>query len=82
MVEKVIHTTYQIVCWNVSGAIGPEHSTQVRKIHLNRKKKAFALTWACERSADYLTEIKFHIQTNHKLLFPLFSTKNLEELAT
>lgn len=43
VVEKVIHTTYQIVCWNVSGAIGPEHSTQVRKIHLNRKKKGFCI---------------------------------------
>ena len=32
---------------------------------------------ACERFADYLIGLKFHIHTDHK---PLFSTKNLEDL--
>ena len=30
--------------------------------------------WACERLADCLTGIKFHIQTDHKPLVSLFST--------
>ena len=44
------------------------------------EKEALAFTWACERLADYLVGLTFHIQTDHKPLVPLFSTKDLEEL--
>lgn len=44
------------------------------------EKEALAFTWACERLQDYLIGLEFHIQTDHKPLVPLFSTKNLEEL--
>jgi hypothetical protein len=44
------------------------------------KKEALAFTWACERLSDYLVGLQFHIQTDHKPLVPLFSTKDLEEL--
>ena len=44
------------------------------------KKESLAFQWACERFANYLIGLKFHIQTNHKPLILLFSTKNLEEL--
>lgn len=44
------------------------------------EKEALAFTWACERLADYLIGLKFHIQTDHKPLVPLFSSKHLEEL--
>ena len=44
------------------------------------EKESLAFTWACERFADYLIGLKFHINTDHKPLVPLFSTKNLEEL--
>ena len=40
------------------------------------EKEALALTWACER----LIDLVFHIQTDHKPLVPLFSSKSLEEL--
>ena len=38
------------------------------------------VTWACERFSDYLIGISFHIQTDHKPLVPLLSTKLLDEL--
>ncbi len=41
------------------------------------EKEALALTWACERSSDYLLGLDFLIQTDH---MPLFSVKALEEL--
>ena len=44
------------------------------------KKEGLALTWACERVADYLIGLHFHVQTDHKPLIPLFSTKLLNEL--
>ena len=44
------------------------------------EKEALAFTWACERHSDYLIGLSFHIQTDHKPLMPLFSSKHLEEL--
>ena len=44
------------------------------------EKEALAFTWACERLSDYLVGKEFHIQTDHKPLVPLFSSKHLEEL--
>ena len=44
------------------------------------EKEALALTWACERFSDYLVEMVFYCETDHKPLIPLLSTKNLDEL--
>ena len=44
------------------------------------EKEALAFTWACERLSDYLIGIRFHIQTDHKPLIPLFSNKSFENL--
>ena len=43
-------------------------------------EEALAFTWACERLSDYLIGIKFHIQTDHKPLVPLFSCKSFDNL--
>ena len=44
------------------------------------EKAALAITWACDRFADYLMGLVFHIETDHKPLVPLLSTKRLDEL--
>ena len=44
------------------------------------EKEALEPTWACERFSDYLIGITFHIETDHKPLVPLLSTKLLDEL--
>ena len=44
------------------------------------EKEALAFTWACERFSDFLVGLKFNIETDHKPLIALFSTKHLEEL--
>ena len=43
-------------------------------------KETLGITWASERFADYLIGLKFHIETDHKPLVPLLSTKNLDKL--
>ena len=52
--------------------------TEQRYIQI--EKEALAFTWACKRLSNYLIGLRFHIQTDHKPLVPLFSTKHLDEL--
>lgn len=54
--------------------------TATERRYAQIEKEALAFTWACERLSDYLVGLNFHIQTDHKPLVPLFSTKDLEEL--
>jgi len=54
--------------------------TSTEQRYAQIEKEALALTWACERFSDYLLGLKFHLETDHKPLVPLLSTKNLEEL--
>ena len=53
-------------------------STETRYAQI--EKEALALTWACERFADYVVGLRFHIYTDHKPLVPLLGSKRLEEL--
>ena len=39
------------------------------------EKEALAFTWVCEQFSTYLIGLRFHIETDHKPLVPLFSTK-------
>ena len=54
--------------------------TPTERRYAQIEKEALAFTWACERLADYLVGMEIHVQTDHKLLVPLFSTRHLEEL--
>ncbi|UYV84092.1 K02A2.6-like, partial [Cordylochernes scorpioides] len=44
------------------------------------EKESLAIFWACERFQDSLMGNTFSIQTDHKLLILIFSTKNLDEM--
>ena len=44
------------------------------------EKEALATTWALEHWRDLLIGMQFHVETDHKPLVPLFSTKLIDEL--
>ena len=44
------------------------------------EKEVLAVTWACERFRGYFVGLHFHIETDHKPLVPLLTSKNLDEL--
>ena len=50
------------------------------KCYAQIEKEALSITWASERFSDYLIGIQYHIETDHKPLVPLLSTKHLEDL--
>ncbi len=50
-----------------------KHYTQI-------EKEALAVTWACKRLSSYLLGLKFTLETDHKPLVSLLSTKALDQL--
>ena len=54
--------------------------TDTEQRYAQLEKEALALTWACERLSNYLVGTKFLIETDHKPLVPMLSTKCLDEL--
>ncbi|KAI4899216.1 hypothetical protein NFI96_005204, partial [Prochilodus magdalenae] len=53
---------------------------EAEKHYAQIEKEALAVTWACERLSPYLLGLQFKIETDHKPLVPLLSSKALDEL--
>ena len=54
--------------------------TEAETRYAQIEKEALATTWACERFSNYILEKQVLLETDHKPLVPLFSTKHLDDL--
>ena len=61
-------------------AFASRSMSNVEQRYAQIEKEALATTWACEKFAAYLVGGTFTIETNHKPLVPLLSTKHLDSL--
>jgi len=44
------------------------------------EKKVLAVTWACEKFSAYILGCEFEIESDHKPLIPLLTSKALDNL--
>ena len=44
------------------------------------EKEVLAVTWSCEKFSDYILGSRFEIETDHKPLVPILSSKHLNDL--
>ncbi|UYV69068.1 K02A2.6-like [Cordylochernes scorpioides] len=54
--------------------------TKTEQGYAQIEKEALAITWACERFKDFVVRKTFLIETDHKPLVPIFTTKDLNDL--
>ena len=54
--------------------------TEAEQRYAQVEKEALAVTWACEKFADYIIGMKFKLETNHKPLIPLLGSMSLASL--
>ena len=61
-------------------AFASRSMSEVEQRYAQIEKEALACTWATEKFADYLIGMNFMVETDHKPLIPLLSTKQLNSL--
>lgn len=54
--------------------------TDTERRYAQIEKEALALVWACEKFADYLVGKQFRLESDHKPLIPIFTSKALDGL--
>ena len=45
------------------------------------EKEALGIMWGCEKFSVYISGMKFHIETDHKPLVPIFTQKSLNDMS-
>lgn len=73
LLQKQDHTLKQV-------AYASHALSDTERTYAQVEKEALAVTWVCERFSDFLVDIDFHIETDHKPLVPLLGLKDLDEL--
>ena len=60
----------------------PLYMTEAEQRYAQIEKEALATTWACEKFSNYMYLLgrHFDIETDHKPLVPLLSSKHLDDL--
>ena len=54
--------------------------TEIERRYAQIDKESLAIIWALEHWAEFLIGMRFKVQTDHKPLIPLFSSKLIDEL--
>ncbi|UYV82470.1 K02A2.6-like [Cordylochernes scorpioides] len=54
--------------------------SETEKRYSQIEKEGLAIVWTCDRLKDYVTGIKIHIETDHKPLISIFTSKSLEDM--
>ena len=54
--------------------------TETERRYAQIEKEGLAVTWGCERFADYILGKKITIETDHKPLVPILGSKHLDTL--
>lgn len=54
--------------------------TETERCYAQIEKEALAATWDCVKFADYILGREFQMESDHKPLIPLLSTKHLDHL--
>ncbi|UYV77484.1 K02A2.6-like [Cordylochernes scorpioides] len=54
--------------------------SETEKRYAQIEKEALAITWACEKFKQYIQDLVINLETDHKPLVPIFSSKNIDGL--
>ncbi|UYV82775.1 K02A2.6-like [Cordylochernes scorpioides] len=54
--------------------------SETEKRYSQIEKEGLAIVWTCDRLKDYVTGIKIHIETDHKPLIAIFTSKSSEDM--
>ncbi|UYV80861.1 K02A2.6-like [Cordylochernes scorpioides] len=54
--------------------------SETEKRYSQIEKEGLAIVWTCDRLKDYVTGIKIHIETDHKPLIAIFTSKSLADM--
>ncbi|UYV76696.1 K02A2.6-like, partial [Cordylochernes scorpioides] len=54
--------------------------SETEKRYVQIEKEALAITWACEKFKQYIQGLVITLETDHKPLVPIFTSKNIDDL--